>query len=91
MLSELINRTSTLNMDYYIEDTTTDNAALVDTTHDNGTLVDTTRIIYTNTDSIAVSPDIDAKLRRGKYMFEMTKSENDKLSVNQCIETAMGK
>ena len=73
MLSELINRTATLNIDYYIEDITTDNAANDNATtdnattdsaiHDNATLVDTTRIIYTNTDSKAVPPDIDVKLR----------------------------
>jgi len=87
-------------MDYYIEDATHDtatpvdithdNAALVDITPDNAALVDASRIIYTNTDSITVvTPDIDVKLRGGKYIFEMTKSETDKLSVNQCIETAM--
>ena len=96
MLSELINHTSTFNTDYYIEDTTNDNATNDNATtdnaiHDNAILVDTTRIIYTNTDSIAVSPDIDVKLRGGKQIFEMTKSENGKLSVNQCIETAMKK
>ena len=30
-------------------------------------------------------------MRKGKYIFEMTKAENDKVSVNLCIETALKK
>ena len=67
MLSEQIHHTSTLNMADYIDGSTHDNDTHDNATHDSHTLDATTGIIYTDTGSIISPPDIDVKLRRGKY------------------------
>ena len=86
MFQEQINHTSTQSMVDYIDEDTP-----IKTTQDDTTQDDITRIVYTDIDTASLYPDFDVKIRKGKYIFEMTKAENDKVSVNLCIETALKK
>jgi len=79
MFREEIHRTSTPNMVDYI-----DEATPIETTPD-----ETTRIVYT--DVVSLYPNIEVKVRKGKYIFEMDKYENYKINFGQCIDTAFRK
>ena len=84
MCQELNHHTSTPNMVDHIDESTP-----IDTTTVETTPIETTPIVYH--DVASLYPNIDVKLRKGKYIFEMDKYENGKINFELCLETALNK